>query len=140
LDLQGETIILKESNTVRKITLNNVVKGAYKKLTKKLDEINFMYDENDFVFVSQKGTVYRPQSINTILKQIFSSYSKNQNISSLSLTKSYGRKVWDNMNQSDHCLQLLSTRFSQNSIASTRAFLGIPKAETDIDLYLILEK
>lgn len=139
-DLKGDVIIIKENNTVRRITLNKIVKNAYKKLIRKLNEINFKYDEKDFIFVSQKGTVYRPQSINKILKQLFSAYSKNLNISSLSLTKSYGRKVWDNMNQSDYSLQLLSREFSHNSIASTRAFLGIPKVESDIDLYLILEK
>ena len=86
-DLLGDKINLKEKKTkkAREITLNKVVKKAYEKLTEKLDEINFKYDDNDFVFVSQKGMVFRTQSINVILKNIFN--SKSLQISSHSLRK-----------------------------------------------------
>ena len=121
-DLQGEKIILKEKKTkkVREITLNTVVKKAYQKLTDKLNEINFKYDENDFVFVSQKGTVYRTQSINIILKKVFN--SKNLQISSHSLRKSFSRKIYDNMNNSEYALVLLSDILSHSNLAITRRY------------------
>lgn len=109
-------------------------------MTKKLAEIKFNYTKEDFVFLSQKETVYRPQSINLLLKQVFSGYAKIQNIFSTSLIKAFGRKIWENMNRSDYSLFLLSKEFSQNSVATTRTFLGIPKAETNVKLYLTLEK
>jgi len=137
-DLLGEKIILKEKKTkkVREITLNKVVKNAYRKLTEKLDQINFKYDENDFVFVSQKGTVYRTQSINIILKKIFN--SKQLQISSHSLRKSFSRKIYENMNNSEYALVLLSDILSHSNLAITRRYLGI-RQETIRDVYLELE-
>jgi site-specific recombinase XerD len=137
-DLHGEKIILKEKKTkkVREITLNNVVKRAYKKLTEKLDEINFKYDENDFVFVSQKGTVYRTQSINVILKKIFN--SKQLQISSHSLRKSFSRKIYENMNRSEYALVLLSDILSHSNLAVTRRYLGL-RSEVIKNVYLELE-
>ena len=92
-DLLGDKINLKEKKTkkVREITLNSTVKRAYQKLTEKLDEIHFRYTDDDFVFVSQKGTVFRTQSINVILKKIFN--TKKLQISSHSLRKSFARKI-----------------------------------------------
>ena len=137
-DLQGEKIILKEKKTkkVREITLNKVVKKSYQKLTEKLDEINFKYAENDFVFVSQKGTVYRTQSINVILKKVFN--TKNLQISSHSLRKSFSRKIYENMNNSEYALVLLSDILSHSNLAITRRYLGI-RAETIKNVYLELE-
>jgi len=137
-DLLGEKIILKEKKTkkVREITLNTVVKKAYQKLTEKLNEINFKYDENDFVFKSAKGTVYRTQSINVILKKIFN--SKQLQISSHSLRKSFSRKIYENMNNSEYALVLLSDILSHSNLAITRRYLGI-RQETIRDVYLELE-
>jgi len=137
-DLQGEKIILKEKKTkkVREITLNKVVKKSYQKLTDKLNEIRFKYDENDFVFVSQKGTVYRTQSINVILKKVFN--SKQLQISSHSLRKSFSRKIYENMNNSEYALVLLSDILSHSNLAITRRYLGLRK-ETIRDVYLELE-
>ena len=138
-DLLGEKIILKEKKTkkVREITLNKVIKRSYQKLTEKLDEINFKYNENDFVFVSQKGTVYRTQSINVILKKIFN--SKQLQISSHSLRKSFSRKIYENMERSEYSLVLLSDILSHSSIAITRRYLGI-RQEVIRDVYLELEQ
>jgi len=137
-DLQGEKIILKEKKTkkVREITLNKTVKRAYQKLIEKLDEINFKYDMNDFIFVSQKGTVYRTQSINVILKKIFN--SKQLQISSHSLRKAFSRKIYENMNSSEYALVLLSDILSHSNLAITRRYLGI-RQKTIRDIYLELE-
>lgn len=137
-DLQGDKINLKEQKTkkIREITLNRVVKNAYQKLTEKLTEMNFKYDDNDFVFVSQKGTVYRTQSINVILKKIFN--SKQLQISSHSLRKSFARKIYENMDRSEYALVLLSDILAHHSISVTRRYLGL-RAETIKNVYLELE-
>lgn len=137
-DLQGDKIFLNEKKTkkAREITLNSTVKRAYQKLTEKLDEIRFRYDMDDFVFVSQKGTVYRTQSINVILKKIFN--TKKLQISSHSLRKSFSRQIYDNMNQSEYALVLLSDILSHSNISITRRYLGI-RQETIRDVYLELE-
>lgn len=137
-DLQRDKIVLKESKTkkVREITLNKVVKRAYQKLIDKLDEMHFKYADDDFVFLSQKGTVYRTQSINVILKQIFN--SKKLQISSHSLRKAFARRIYTNLNESEHGLVLLSDILSHSNLAITRRYLGISK-ETIKNVYLELE-
>lgn len=138
-DLLGEKIILKEKKTkkVREITLNKIVKRSYQKLTEKLDAINFKYSENDFVFVSQKGTVYRTQSINVILKKIFN--TKQLQISTHSLRKSFSRKIYENLGRSEYGLVLLSSILSHSNIGITRIYLGI-RQEVIRDVYLELEQ
>lgn len=51
------------------ITLNDVVKKVCIKLGSMLNEPNERFDDNDFI--SQKGSVYKTQSINDVLKTIF---------------------------------------------------------------------
>ena len=137
-DLQGDKINLKEKKTkkAREITLNKVLKNAYQKLIEKLDEINFKYDINDFVFVSQKRTVYCTQSINVILKKIFN--TKQLQVSSHSLRKSFSRKIYENMDRSEYALVLLSDILSHSNLAITRRYLGI-RQETIRNVYLELE-
>ncbi|WP_297092138.1 tyrosine-type recombinase/integrase [uncultured Draconibacterium sp.] len=137
-DLKQEKLIIKETKTKKErcITLNNRVKTSYQKLTNKLDEMNIKYKDDDFVFVSQKGTVYRTQSINKILKEIFN--SKQLQISSHSLRKSFARKIYENMDRSEHALVLLSSILSHSSVAITRIYLGLQQ-EIINDVYLELE-
>lgn len=137
-DFKGNKLILKETKTkkVRDITLNKVVKRAYQKLTDKLDEMNFKYADDDFIFLSQKGSVYRTQSINVILKQIFN--SKKLQISSHSLRKAFARRIYTNLNESEHGLVLILDILGHSNIAITRRYLGI-RAETIKNVYLELE-
>lgn len=138
-DLRGEKIILKEKKTkkVREITLNKVVKRNYLKLTDKLEESGYGFEESDYIFLSQKGTVFRTQTINKLLKTIFN--SKQLQISSHSLRKSFSRKIYENMERSEYSLVLLSDILSHSSIAITRRYLGI-RQETIRDVYLELEQ
>lgn len=137
-DLQGEKIILKEKKTkkTREITLNQAVKKSYQKLTSKLDDIGFKYDENDYVFISAKGTVYRTQSINVILKKIFN--SKKLQVSSHSLRKSFARRIYSNLNESEHALVLISDILGHSNLGISRIYLGLRK-EVIRDVYLELE-
>jgi len=115
--------------------LNEVVKKAYSKLLSKLEEQNINYNMDDYIFTSQKGSVYMTQSINDVLKTIFS--SKTLQISSHSLRKSFARRVYSNHNESENALVLLSDIFSHSSIAITRRYLGI-RQEMIQNIYLSL--
>jgi len=136
-DLVDERIIIIEKKTKKQrvITLNDVVKKSYKKLVSMLEEANEKYDFEEFVFVSQKKSVYKTQSINDALKTIFN--SKTLQISSHSLRKSFARRVYQNQNESENSLVLLSDIFSHSSIAITRRYLGI-RQETISNVYLSL--
>lgn len=111
------------------------MKKAYKKLVSILVEADVRFSENDFIFISQKGSVYKTQSINDVLKAIFN--TKNLQISSHSLRKSFARRVYQNQNESENSLVLLSDIFGHSSIAITRRYLGI-RQETISNVYLSL--
>ena len=136
-DLLVDKLIVEEKKTKkhREIMLNEVVKKAYSKLLSKLEEQNINYNEEDYIFISQKGSVYMTQSINDVLKTIFS--SKTLQISSHSLRKSFARRVYSNLNESENALVLLSDIFSHTSVAITRRYLGI-RRETIQNIYLSL--
>jgi len=136
-DLAGDkiSIIEKKTKKQREITLNDTVKKAYSKLVLMLSELNEKFSDEDFVFISQKGSVYKTQSINDILKTLFN--TKRLQISSHSLRKSFARRVYQNQNESENSLVLLSDIFSHSSIAITRRYLGI-RQETISNVYLSL--
>ncbi len=136
-DLVEDKIIIIEKKTKkqREITLNEVVKKAYINLVSILHEANEKFNDDDYIFISQKGSVYKTQSLNDILKSIFN--TKKLQISSHSLRKSFARRVYQNLNESENSLVLLSDIFSHSSIAITRRYLGI-RQETISNVYLSL--
>ena len=136
-DLASDKIFIVEKKTKkpREITLNDVVKKAYVKLVAMLNESMEEFNQDDYIFVSQKGSVYKTQSINGILKTLFN--NKKLQISSHSLRKSFARRVYQNHNESENSLVLLSDIFSHSSISITRRYLGI-RSETISNVYLTL--
>jgi len=128
-------IIEQKTKKERVITLNDVVKKAYIKLVSMLVAANEKFNDDDFIFTSQKGSVYKTQSINDLLKTIFN--TKKLQISSHSLRKSFARRVYQNQNESENSLVLLSDIFGHSSIAITRRYLGI-RQETISNVYLTL--
>jgi site-specific recombinase XerD len=136
-DLAEDKITLFEKKTQKKreITFNETIKNAYIKLVSVLNETNEKFNDEDFIFISQKSSVYKTQSINDVLKSIFS--TKKLQVSSHSLRKSFARRVYQNLNESENALVLLSDIFSHSSIAITRRYLGI-RQETISNVYLSL--
>lgn len=130
-DLVGDTfeIIEKKTNKHRVIRVNDSIKSVLKKF----DIENY----NEFIFVSQKGSVYSVQQINRILKNVFKIESKKHNISSHSLRKSFGRRVYENNNESEKSLVYLSELFNHTSLSITRKYLGIRQEELN-DIYMNL--
>ena len=130
-DLMKEDLLIKEKKTkkTRTIKINSTVHSVLSKFN--------LNGEDDFIFKSQKGTVFSIQQINRVLKEIFKTESKHLNISSHSLRKSFGRRVYENNNESEKSLVYLSELFNHTSLSITRKYLGIRQEELN-DIYLSL--
>ena len=126
-DMQGENLQLVEKKTRKKrqIKINRSVRNALN---------SFDANQNDYLFVSQKGSTYRPQSLNRILKGIFKKESKTLNISTHSLRKSFGRQVYERFGETEKALTTLSELFNHSSQGITRKYLGIRQEELN-DIY-----
>ena len=124
-DLRKDKIEIIEGKTGKKRTL--IVNENIKKAVSYFDK-----DYNGYAFKSQKGGVYTPQHVNRLLKQYFKG-----KISTHSLRKDFGRRVWENDNQSERALIYLSELFSHSSITTTRIYLGIRQSELD-NIYMTL--
>jgi len=92
---------------------------------------------HSFMFKSQKGSVYSIQQINRLLKSIFEREAKDLNISSHSLRKTFGRRVYDMNGESENALIYLSEIFQHSSMSITRKYLGIRQEELK-NIYLNL--
>lgn len=94
---------------------------------------------NDFVFVSQKGTVYSIQRLNVILKDLKKQYNlKIKNCSTHSLRKCFGREVFVRSgSNAELSLVKLSQLFNHSNPAVTRRYLGISQKEL-LETYDIL--
>jgi len=132
-DMQGDAINLIEQKTGKKrnIRINDTVKSAYKIYR---DRLGFVNSDN-FLFISQKGGVFTSRQVNRLLQSIF--VIKGKNISSHSLRKTFGRRVWENDGESERALIMLSKIFNHTSIGTTRVYLGIQQEEID-DIYMNL--
>ena len=130
-DLMKEDLVIKEKKTkkLRTIKINSTVHSVLSKFN--------LNGEDDFIFKSQKGSVFSIQQINRVLKEIFRTESKHLNISSHSLRKSFGRRVYENNNESEKSLVYLSELFNHTSLSITRKYLGIRQEELN-DIYMSL--
>ena len=130
-DLMKEDLVIKEKKTkkLRTIKINSTIHSVLSKFN--------LNGEDDFIFKSQKGSVFSIQQINRVLKEIFSTESKHLNISSHSLRKSFGKRVYENNNESEKSLVYLSELFNHTSLSITRKYLGIRQEELN-DIYMSL--
>ncbi|MBB4804190.1 integrase [Flavobacterium nitrogenifigens] len=124
-DLRRENVTIIEGKTGKKRTLviNDNIRIAM---------ALFENEYNGYAFKSQKDTIYSPQHVNRLLKKYFKG-----KISTHSLRKSFGRRVWNNDNQSERSLVYLSELFQHSSISITRIYLGIRQEELD-NIYINL--
>ena len=116
-----------KTDKAKKVKFNSHILNAYKKVFK-----DVKVNENDFVFKSQKNSVFTKQQINRKLKQTFT--IKNKNISSHSLRKTFGRRVYEANNESEKALLLLNDIYNHTSIKQTRDYLDITQEEIN-DVY-----
>ena len=129
-DISAGKLKLKEQKTkkAREIALNDTVKDLYSK---------YVPEKNCYIFTSQMRSTYSIQQVNRLLKEVFKREAKSKNISSHSLRKGFGRRVWENDNQSERALVYLMELFNHSSLAITKRYLGIRQEELD-DIYINL--
>ena len=128
------TIHEKKTGKVRQLTLNKHIVKSYAYLAQRLKE-NGLFNIEGYIFISQKKKVFSSRSLNRIIKKIFD--NQRLNISTHSLRKSFGRQVYENNNQSEHSLVLLSEIFCHSSVSITRRYLGLRREEIG-NVYLSL--
>lgn len=94
---------------------------------------------DEFIFTSQKGTVYSIQRINVVLKDLKVKYNlKIKNFSSHSLRKSFGREIFNrSAENAELAIVKLSQLFNHSNPAITRRYLGISQKEL-MDTYDVL--
>ncbi|MDP2685934.1 MAG: tyrosine-type recombinase/integrase [Aequorivita sp.] len=127
--LKQDTITIIEGKTKKKRTLK--VNEAIKEALKHFEE-EVTYQLGGKAFTSQKGSVYSSQHVNRLIKQYF-----GKGVSSHSLRKGFGRRVWMNDKQSERSLIYLSQLFNHSSTLVTRTYLGIQQEELN-DIYMNL--
>ncbi len=93
----------------------------------------------EYIFTSQKGSVYSIQRINVILKDLKIEYNlKIKNFSSHSLRKAFGREIFNRSgSNAELSLARLSQLFNHSNPSITRRYLGISKEEL-METYNIL--
>jgi len=114
----------------RTAPVNDNIKTAFKKLSTN-------GTKTGEIFKSQKNTVITTQQLNRLLKNAFEKLAKTNNISTHSLRKTFGRKIWEINNESDKSLTKLSEIFNHTNSAVTRRYLGIRQEELN-DVYFQL--
>ncbi len=128
----GDYIIIKEQKTgkPRRIDFNANIIDAYTYLLKRSRR-----NPTGYIFKSQKNHVFATVTINRTLKRIFKGCAPV--ISSHSLRKTFGRRVYEMNGRSEHSLVLLSDIFGHSNLAITRRYLGLRKEEIS-NVYLNL--
>ncbi len=134
-DLDEFELIEMKTKKVREIKINPQLK----------QHISDCYDRiqprtsDEYIFTSQKGTVYSVQRINIILKDLRTRYNlKIKNFSTHSLRKCFGREIFNRSEgNAELALVKLSHLFNHSNPAITRRYLGISKQEL-LDTYDVL--
>ena len=122
------TVIEQKTGKARQFKINDNIRQALKYFEDKTN-----YPDSFYAFRSQKGSVYSNKHVNRLLQKYF----KGDRISSHSMRKTFGRRVWDMNNQSDKALTTLSQIFNHKDVSTTRTYLGIRQEEID-DIYMNL--
>lgn len=122
-DLKKDTIIITNGKT---ISINNKIKELVNKLGK---------DKTGSPFITQKNSIITIQYLNVMLKKLLK--EKNLNISSHTMRKTFGRRVYFNNNESEKALMYLMEIYNHSSLMMTKKYLKI-KQEKLNNIYLSL--
>lgn len=127
--LNVETLIIIEKKTKkqRTIKINDQLKKHIQSCYKEIKP----QSTNDFLFTSQKGSVYSVQRINIVFKEIRVKYNlKIKNFSTHSMRKTFGRQVYNNAgSNAELALVKLSELFNHSDVRTTRKYLGLRTEE-----------
>jgi integrase len=134
-NLDEFTLVEKKTMKSRTIKINTQLKrhieDCYQKIKPRTTD--------EFIFTSQKGSIYSIQRINVILKDLRAKYNlKIRNFSSHSLRKSFGREIFNrSAENAELAIVKLSQLFNHSNPAITRRYLGISQKEL-LDTYDVL--
>ncbi len=128
-------IVEKKTKKNREIKINQQLKRHINDCYEKLNPRS----TDEFIFVSQKGSVYSIQRINIILKELKTKYNlKIKNFSSHSLRKCFGREIFNrSAENAELAIVKLSQLFNHSNPSITRRYLGISQKEL-LDTYDVL--
>lgn len=127
--LEKDEFVLSEKKTgkTREIKINDQlqrhIRDCYAKIKPR--------DPGNYIFTSQRGSVYSIQRINVIFKTLKVRYGLSvQNFSTHSMRKTFGREVFNKSGtNAELSLVKLSQLFNHSNVATTRRYLGIAKEE-----------
>jgi integrase len=128
-------IVEKKTKKSREIKINAQLKRHISDCCEKIKPRTL----DEYIFTSQKGSVYSIQRINVILKNLKIKYNlKIKNFSSHSLRKCFGREIFNRSNENaELAIVKLSQLFNHSNPAITRRYLGISQQEL-LDTYDVL--
>jgi integrase len=134
-NLDEFTVVEKKTKKNRTIKINSQLKRHISDCYEKIKPCNL----DEYIFTSQKGSVYSIQRINVILKDLKVRYNlKIKNFSSHSLRKCFGRTIFDrSAENAELAIVKLSQLFNHSNPAITRRYLGISQKEL-LDTYDVL--
>lgn len=127
LEKDNFVLIEKKTGKTREIKINDQLQRHINDCYKMIKP----YREQEFIFTSQKGSVYSIQRINVIFKDLKRKYNLNvQNFSTHSLRKSFGREIFNKSGvNAELALVKLSELFNHSNVATTKRYLGINREE-----------
>ena len=120
-------LVEKKTKKSRTIKINSQLKRHISDCYEKIKPCNL----DEYIFTSQKGSVYSIQRINVILKDLRTKYNlKIKNFSSHSLRKCFGREIFNrSAENAELAIVKLSQLFNHSNPAITRRYLGITQQE-----------
>jgi integrase len=137
LDQDILSVMEKKTKKDRKITINSQLREIIARIYNSQTNIY----PNDLIFLNRWGTgAFTTQYVNHKLKQIAVAYKITKDptaIKSHSLRKSFGRRVFENNDNSEKALILLSDILNHSSVKTTKVYLGIRDKEIE-DVYVNL--
>jgi integrase len=135
LDKDEFELVEKKTKKNRTIKINSQLKRHISDCYEKIKPCNL----DEFMFLSQKGSVYSIQRINVILKDLKVRYNlKIRNCSSHSLRKAFGREIFNrSAENAELAIVKLSQLFNHSNPSITRRYLGISQKEL-LDTYDVL--
>lgn len=126
--LDNDSIIIQEQKTSKQREI---------KISKELKQILSDYRQPGVMFLSNKNTIYSIQSLNRLLKSHLAPLFPKKNISTHSLRKTFGNRVYLMSGKNQHAITLLCSIFNHSSEAITKRYLGITKEEV-LNVYDLL--
>jgi integrase len=121
------TVVEQKTGKSREIKINSQLKRHISDCIEKIKPRTL----DEYIFISQKGSIFSVQRINVILKDIKVRYNlKIRNFSTHSLRKCFGREIFNRSSENaELAIIKLSQLFNHSNPSITRRYLGISQKE-----------